>query len=1092
MDLDRKRARTCLKGFDFRKLFIEELGWDKHADHQEVTIDNSVFILEAVAHKRGMVAYVCDPLPDGTIPPYALRRKIEHRLARKVHEHLIIHVDKEQTTQRWQWVKREPGKPAACREQSYHKGHSGDALLQRLEVLAFTLEEEEAITIIDVSGRVRAAFDVDKVTKKFYDRFKKERDKFASFLKGIPDKNLQSWYVSVMINRLMFIYFIQKKGFLDGDQDYLETKLSESARRGKDRYYREVLCPLFFEGFAKQEQDRSPEVRELLGEIPYLNGGIFQQHEIEQSHGKTIEVADKAFEKLFEFFGAYRWHLDERPLRDDREINPDVLGYIFEKYINQKQMGAYYTKEDITGYIAQNTIIPRIFDMAREKCKIAFDGEHSIWRLLQEDPDRYIYDAVKKGVDLPLPAEIARGVGDVSKRNDWNKAAPDEYALPTEIWREVVARRQRYEEICARMQKGGVTSINDFITLNLNIRQFAQDVIETCEGVDLLRALWKAIRNITVLDPACGSGAFLFAALNILEPLYEACLDRMQGFVEELARSGQKHHLRKFKDFRDTLAEIVQHPNYKYFIFKSIILNNLFGVDIMDEAVEICKLRLFLKLVAQVEAADRIEPLPDIDFNIRAGNSLVGFASLDEVRKTQLGTLGFAKDELARIEEEAEVVDRAFRRFREMQTQQNMRSADFVEAKEDLRTRLRRLDAELDRFLSGEYGVDTKKHGAFDRWRKSHQPFHWFAEFYGILHAGGFDVIIGNPPWAEYSSVKKTYTVRQYKTERSGNLHALFAERSFRLRSQDGNFGFIVQLPLTNSSRMDTARSTLRSNSGTLYVLPFDDRPGKLFDGLQHCRSVILVSLRMAIASETRVLVNRYQRWATEVRRTLFHGFAFTELRGPLLFDGHFPKLGSSRQEAAFGKLALQSDSPVRDFLSTRPTKTFVFYQEATGYWVKAVVGLPYYAKNGKVGEPAHGRFLYFTNEDVCYAAMGLLNSSLFYAYFIAYGDCFHLSHILATSFPVPSQLLLCSNLVGLGRKLAHDLRSNAERMSINTKSGDKISYDEFIAWRSKPIIDKIDAVLAEHYGFTDEELDFIINYDIKYRMGKELGDADE
>ena len=76
-------------------------------------------------------------------------------------------------------------------------------------------------------------------------------------------------------------------------------------------------------------------------------------HQIEQLYGKTIAIPDKAFEKLFEFFDAYHWHLDERPLKADNEINPDVLGYIFEKYINQKQMGAYYTKEDITDYISR-------------------------------------------------------------------------------------------------------------------------------------------------------------------------------------------------------------------------------------------------------------------------------------------------------------------------------------------------------------------------------------------------------------------------------------------------------------------------------------------------------------------------------------------------------------------------------------------------------------------------------------------------------------------------------------------------------------------------------------------------------------------
>ena len=153
----------------------------------------------------------------------------------------------------------------------------------------------------------------------------------------------------------------------------------------------------------------------------------------------------------------------------------------------------------------------------------------------------------------------------------------------------------------AKLAAGEVRDINDLITLNLDIRQFAQDVIENCEGPDLLRAFWQAIERVTILDPTCGSGAFLFAALNILEPLYEACLDRMEAFVDDLERSGEKHRPEKFSDFRKVLANVAAHPNRRYFILKSIILNNLFGVDIMEEAVEICKLRLFLKLAAQVE-----------------------------------------------------------------------------------------------------------------------------------------------------------------------------------------------------------------------------------------------------------------------------------------------------------------------------------------------------------------------------------------------------------------------------------------------------------------------------------------------------------
>ena len=117
---------------------------------------------------------------------------------------------------------------------------------------------------------------------------------------------------------------------------------------------------------------------------------------------------------------------------------------------------------------------------------------------------------------------------------------------------------------------------------------------------ELLRAFWKAITEVTILDPTCGSGAFLFAALNILEPLYEACLDRMQVFLDEVGVVSESRPPRRYRDFRELLDRIDEHPNRKYFILKSIIINNLYGVDIMDEAIEICKLRLFLKMVAQI------------------------------------------------------------------------------------------------------------------------------------------------------------------------------------------------------------------------------------------------------------------------------------------------------------------------------------------------------------------------------------------------------------------------------------------------------------------------------------------------------------
>ena len=208
------------------------------------------------------------------------------------------------------------------------------------------------------------------------------------------------------------------------------------------------------------------------------------------------------------------------------------------------------------------------------------------------------------------------------------------------MWERVEQRRQldKVRELLA----GRIRDAEGLVAHNLDIGQFVQDLVETCEGPELLRALYKTLNGITVLDPTCGSGAFLFAALNVLEPLYEACLDRMQSFLDDAARlpeAGQGDP--PYPDFRAELDRVASHPNRRYFILKSVIMRNLFGVDLMDEAVEICKLRLFLKLAAQVAEVKSIEPLPDIDFNVRAGNTLIGVASQSASGQTVRGTLGF-------------------------------------------------------------------------------------------------------------------------------------------------------------------------------------------------------------------------------------------------------------------------------------------------------------------------------------------------------------------------------------------------------------------------------------------------------------------
>ncbi len=654
MQLNPDRVKKYLDSFAFEDLFIEEVGWN-YSDEEDISlnINSENYHLHPVADGQGLVVYRCSPNAEGIIPVRPIRRAIEKQLTKQKMEHLIIFCDEAETEQIWQRVRRETGKPEVCREIKHIKGRSGTLLIEKLNAITFTMEqfmEDAEITIIQATQTVDQAFALeDQVTRSFYDKFKKQRELFMSFINGLPDEQL-SWYSSVMMNRLMFIYFIQKKAFrdnngcLDNDHDYLHNRLRQSQQDGPDLYYRHFLQPLFFGGFACPKDKRTPKDIQLLGDVPYLNGGLFMKHEIEINF-PDIDIADQAFENVFNFFEGFNWRLDERPIVEGNEINPDILGYIFEKYINQKQMGAYYTKEDITEYISKNTIIPFLFDEVQRKLPQSFSGDDSVFNILAENPARYIYPPMLKGMELELPENIAKGINDISLRGGWNTLAPEQYALPTEIWREVITRRQRCAEIMEKMQAGEIKSINDLITYNLNIRQFAQDVIENSDDPQLIRAFYYTLagriprksneayqRGMSILDPTCGSGAFLFAALNILEPLYEACLDRMLFLLEETQEKGSRAD--KLQDFREIIQLYQRHRNRRYSILKSIIVQNLYGVDIMPEAVEICKLRLFLKLVAQVEEANELEPLPDIDFNIKTGNTLVGFTSYQEVENS--------------------------------------------------------------------------------------------------------------------------------------------------------------------------------------------------------------------------------------------------------------------------------------------------------------------------------------------------------------------------------------------------------------------------------------------------------------------------
>jgi len=608
------------------------------------------------------------------------------------------------------------------------------------------------------------------------------------------------------------------------------------------------------------------------------------------------------------------------------------------------------------------------------------------------------------------------------------------------------------------------------ITYNLDIRRFAED---WAHGIKDPFTLWvfyfHCLTKVTVLDPAVGSGAFLFAALNMLEPLYEICLDKMQ----ELGGP-------KYPDFTDELARVSQHPNRKYFVLKSIIVNNLFGVDIMEEAVEICKLRLFLKLVSQVNDVDKIEPLPDIDFNIRAGNTLVGYTNLEQIRAvtSKLGIAQAKMDlggEIERIDQSAQAVDRAFRNFRFRQIGLVVDSRELAKAKAELQQDLTKLEDELNRYLASEYGVEVKKPAVYDKWLATHQPFHWFVAFYGIMKDGGFDVIIGNPPYVEYNKVKDIYRVRGYQTESCGNLYAFMVDRSYDLLRPNGRFGMIIPISIACSERMSPIRGRTLTCCSMIWMSHFAIRPQPLFADIMQRNTVVIT--QMGKEQPPKLFSTNYLRWTAAERDFLFRRLWFAEVSGLLAGDDVIPKVATN-SEAKILKAMINNSATQVGKLHSTYSEVLFFHDSGESYWTKALLEKPPAYRNGVRVEPSQWFTIEIPSKDKPFLYL-LLNSNLLYWLWTVYTDCRHMTQGFIKSLALPSARTTALELVD----------SLTQAYSKNTRLFEKrpgYKSPEIKVQNFKSLIDEIDRVLAKHYGFTDEELDFIINYDIKYRMGKD------
>jgi glutamyl/glutaminyl-tRNA synthetase len=269
-NLNVKRTRELLENFDFQTLFIEELGWSQPSTSKQITltIEDADLSRRQIAQLSGVVVLEVTAA-DGAIPDAKSRRRFHTEVSKLHHENLLIFIDRERTQSLWYWVKREDGK-GFPREHLYMRGQPAELLLSKINAMVFDVSEFDAagnVSVVEVANRLKQALDVEKVTKKFYNEYQEEHLAFLELIKGIKDERQRRWYASVLLNRLMFIYFLQRKGFVDDDYDYLQKKLAVSRKASLNRYYSDFLTKLFFIGFAKPDNDTEKRPRRVFSEM---------------------------------------------------------------------------------------------------------------------------------------------------------------------------------------------------------------------------------------------------------------------------------------------------------------------------------------------------------------------------------------------------------------------------------------------------------------------------------------------------------------------------------------------------------------------------------------------------------------------------------------------------------------------------------------------------------------------------------------------------------------------------------------------------------------------------------------------------------
>ena len=501
------------------------------------------------------------------------------------------------------------------------------------------------------TGAIRSAldqaFDVEPVTKRFFAEYKRVFERVERSITGFAEDETEArrLFVQTLFNRLMFVYFLSRKGWLTfrEDKDYLNALFRDYQATGSENknFYFNRLRLLFFAGlnnYRSEDLTAEPQAHRLIGSVPFLNGGLF--HMTDEDGRTDVVVPDaciaEVLERLFDRFNFTV--MESTPFDIEVAVDPEMLGKVFEELVNDRHdSGTYYTPRPVVSFMCREALKGYLEGMTRL-------GTESIRALVDEH--------------------------DVSR-------------------------------------------------ISLTSAQ----------------AVAGALDEITVVDPACGSGAYLLGMMQELVELWTIL------YSDRLKTDDRSHYDLKLH----------------------IIERNLYGVDIDQFAVNIAMLRMWLSLAIEYEGSPPIRPLPNLDFKIVRGDSLL--APDPSAGVTARETAG-AQMMLGRDPERMEELDTLKGEY--------MRETD-PSRKSSLHTDINGIREAL------REGVEAAPAGSLD-WRIE------FAEVFA--HGGGFDIVLANPPYRqlqkEGGKLANTYKNCGFETfARTGDIYQLFYERGCHLTKAD-------------------------------------------------------------------------------------------------------------------------------------------------------------------------------------------------------------------------------------------------------------------------------------------------------------------